>query len=70
MIRNKQGIKCIGKNYLDKFKNGTKSSFIFTENGIPLSLFCIKSNIHDVNTVEDTINNSILNLKYKKKEFN
>jgi transposase len=66
MIRNKQGIECIGKNYSDKFKNGTKSSVISTENGIPLSLFCIKSNIHDVNTVEDTINNSILNLNNKK----
>lgn len=66
MIRNKQGIECIGKNYSDKFKNGTKSSVITTNNGIPISLVCIPSNIHDINTVEDTIYKSILNMKNKK----
>lgn len=66
MIRNKQGIECIGMNYSDKFKNGTKSSVISTQNGIPLSLLCIKSNIHDINTVENTINNSIIKLNNKK----
>jgi hypothetical protein len=66
MIRNKQGIECIGKNYSDKFKNGTKSSVITTNNGIPISLVCIPCNIHDINTVEDTIYKSILNMKNKK----
>ena len=62
MIRNKQGIECIGRNYSDKFKNGTKSSVICTKNGIPISLVCVPSNIHDINTVENTINNSIIKL--------
>jgi transposase len=66
MVRNKQGIECIGMNYSDKFKNGTKTSVITTQNGIPISLVCVPSNIHDVNTVEDTIYTSILNLKNKK----
>jgi len=62
MIRNKQGIECIGRNYSDKFKNGTKSSVICTKNGIPISLICVPSNIHDINTVEETIKNSIIKL--------
>lgn len=62
MIRNKNGIDCIGKNYSDKFKNGTKESVIVTENGIPIALYCVPSNIHDINTVKETINNSIINL--------
>ena len=66
MIRNKQGIECIGRNYSDKFKNGTKSSVISTENGIPLGLKIVPSNIHDINTVEDTIYNSIIKLNNKK----
>ena len=66
MIRNKQGIECIGFNYPDKFKKGTKSSVISTQNGIPIALLCVPSNIHDINTIEDTINNSILNLNNKK----
>jgi hypothetical protein len=63
MIRNKNGTECIGMNYSDKFKYGTKSSVICTQNGIPVSLVCIPSNIHDINTVEDTIDRSILNNK-------
>ena len=66
MIRNKKGSECIGMNYSDKFKYGTKSSVICTKNGIPISLVCIPSNIHDINTVENTINSSILNLNNKK----
>ncbi len=59
MIRNKNGIDCKGRNYSDKFKNGTKESVIVTENGIPIALQCVPSNIHDINTVKETINNSI-----------
>ena len=66
MIRNKKGSECIVMNYSDKFKYGTKSSVICTQNGIPVSLVCIPSNIHDINTVENTINCSILNLNNKK----
>ena len=56
----------IGFSHSDKFKKGTKSSVISTQNGIPIALLCVPSNIHDINTVEDTINNSILNLNNKK----
>jgi len=31
MIRNKQGIECIRRNYSDEFKNGTKSYVICTK---------------------------------------
>ena len=66
MIRNKQGSECIGRNYSYKFKNGTKSSVITTKNGIPIALYCTKSNTHDINTVENTIYNSIIKLDNKK----
>ena len=36
---------------------------ICTKNGIPISLICEPSNIHDINTVEYTINNRIIHLK-------
>lgn len=62
MIRNKQGVDCIGKNYSDKFKNGTKSSVIVTKNGIPIALSIVPANVHDINIVEDTISNSIIKL--------
>ena len=62
MIRNKNGIDCIGRNYSDKFKNGTKQSVIVTENGIPISFLLVPSNIHDINTVKETIKNSIIDL--------
>lgn len=62
MIRNKNGVDCIGRNYSDKFKNGTKESVIVTQNGIPIALYNVPSNIHDINTVKETVKNSILNL--------
>ena len=66
MIRNKNGIDCIGRNYSDKFKNGTKQSVIVTENGIPISFILVPSNVHDINTVKDTIKNSIIDLNKSK----
>jgi hypothetical protein len=66
MIRNKNGIDCIGRNYSDKFKNGTKQSVIVTENGIPISFILVPSNVHDINTVKDTIKNSIIDLSKSK----
>ena len=66
MIRNKNGIDCIGRNYSDKFKNGTKQSVIVTENGIPISFILVPSNVHDINTVKDTIKNNIINLDKSK----
>jgi hypothetical protein len=66
MIRNKQGSDCIGRKYSDKFKNRTKSSVITTKNGISIALYYTKSNIHNINTVENTIYNSIFKLNNKK----
>ena len=66
MIRNKNSIDCIGKNYSDKFKNGTKESVIVTNNGIPIALCLAPSNIHDINIVKETITKSIIDLNNSK----
>jgi len=55
MIRNIQGIDLIGRNYQDKYKFGTKVSAICDYNNIPLSLVFYPSNIHDIITIEDTL---------------
>ena len=65
-IRNKHGIDCIERNYADKGKNGTKISVITSKSGIPLSTILIPCNIHDVNTIIDTIDNSLISLENSK----
>ena len=65
-IRNKHGIDCIGKNYSDKGKNGTKISVITSTSGIPLSSILIPCNVHDITTVISTINNSVIPLQESK----
>ena len=61
-IRNKHGIECIERNYADKWKNGTKISVITSKSGIPLSTILIPCNIHDVNTID----NSLISLENSK----
>jgi hypothetical protein len=65
-IRNKHGLDYIQRNYCDKGKNGTKISVIVSKSGIPLSSLLTPNNIHDINTVISTINNSYINLNKSK----
>lgn len=65
-IRNKHGIDCIERNFADKCKKGTKISVITSKSGIPLSSILIPCNIHDINTVLDTVNNSFISLEKSK----
>lgn len=57
MIKNINGSEYIGPNHYDRNKNGNKITIIVTNNGIPLGLSLAPSNIHDVNLVENTIDN-------------
>jgi hypothetical protein len=57
MIKNINGSEYIGPNHYDRNKNGNKISIIVTKTGIPLGLKLAPSNIHDINLVEDTIDN-------------
>lgn len=56
MIKNQFGIDCKGKNHYDRFRNGTKHSIICDKNNIALSSKFYPSNIHDIKTIEDTLN--------------
>ena len=55
MSRNIQGYEVIGRNYQDKFKNGTKVSAICDRKGIPISLTFYPSNIHDMETIDTSL---------------
>ena len=57
MTKNINGSEYIGSNHYDRNKNGNKISIIVTKTGIPIGLKLAPSNIHDVNLVEDTIDN-------------
>jgi len=57
MIKNINGSEYIGPNHYDRNKNGNKITIIVTNNGIPIGLSLAPSNIHDVNLVENTIDN-------------
>jgi transposase len=60
MLRNLQGFKeetnVLGRNYQDKFKFGTKISVICDDNMIPISSVFFPSNIHDIKTIDNTLN--------------
>ena len=56
-IKNINGSEYIGPNHYDRNKNGNKITIIVTNNGIPIGLSLAPSNIHDVNLVENTIDN-------------
>ena len=55
MIRNIQGIDVIGRNYQDKHKYGTKISAICDMNKIPLSFLFYPSNVHDIATINESL---------------
>jgi len=57
MIKNINGSEFIGHNHYNRNRNGNKISIIVTKSGIPIGLKLETSNIHDINIVEDTIDN-------------
>jgi transposase len=57
MTKNINGHEYIGPNHYDRNRNGNKISIIVTKSGIPLGLKLEPSNIHDINIVNDTIDN-------------
>lgn len=61
MIKNMNGTECLGSNHYDRGRKAVKLSIICDQNKVPLSVSFYKANIHDVNT----INNSIKNLPNK-----
>jgi len=56
MIKNIRGIEFLGSNHYDRNRKGNKVSIVVTKNGIPLGMSLSTSNIHDINIVEDTLN--------------
>lgn len=61
LIKNINGIDCIGKNNCDRGRNGTKHSIIVNEKGIPISSIFSPANMHDVTLLTETFNNIICN---------
>ena len=57
MIKNINGYEYLGSNHYDRNRNGNKISIIVTKTGIPLGLKLSTSNVHDINLVNDTIDN-------------
>ena len=65
MVKNVRGHKKddIGKNYKEKGHKGTKLSMMCDKNKVPLSCVSYASNIHDIHTVEDTLESIVCPLK-------
>jgi len=57
MCKNINGSEYTGPNHYDRNKNGNKISIIVTKTGIPIWLKLEPFNIHDINIVNDTIDN-------------
>ena len=55
MIKNIKGTEFLGTNHYDRNRKGNKVSIVVTKNGIPLGMSLSTSNIHDINLVEDTL---------------
>lgn len=55
MIKNNRGIDLLGPNHYDRFRKGNKISIVVTNTGIPLGMTMNKSNVHDINLVEDNL---------------
>ena len=57
MTKNINRYEYIGSNHYDRNRNGNKISIVVTKTGIPIGLKLEPSNIHDINIVNDTIDN-------------
>ena len=55
MIKNIKGTEFLGTNHYDRNRKGNKVSIVVTKNGIPIGMCLSTSNIHDINLVEDTL---------------
>lgn len=62
-IKNILGQDVKGKNHYDRNRFGTKISIITDNLGTPVSITFSESNIHDINSVESSINNIPKNLE-------
>jgi putative transposase len=59
-VKNIYGRDCVGRNPTDRGRKATKLSAIVDQDGLPLSLVFFPANVHDVHTVESTLNNRIV----------
>lgn len=59
-VKNIYGRDCVGRNPTDRGRKATKLSAIVDQNGLPLSLVFFPANVHDVHTVEPTLNHRIV----------
>lgn len=57
MIKNIKGHEFIGPNHYDRNRNGNKISIIVTKSGIPIGMCLAQANTHDINLVNNTIDN-------------
>lgn len=57
MTKNINGHEYIGSNHYDRNRNGNKISIVVTKTGIPIGLKLETSNVHDINIVNDTLDN-------------
>jgi transposase len=55
MIKNIKGTEFLGMNHYDRNRKGNKVSIVVTKTGIPLGMCLSTSNIHDINLIEDTL---------------
>jgi transposase len=59
-VKNIYGRDCVGRNPTDRGRKATKLSAIVDQDGLPLSLVFFPANVHDVHTVEPTLNHRIV----------
>ena len=59
-VKNIYGRDCVGRNPTDRGRKATKLSAVVDQDGLPLSLVFFPANVHDVHTVEPTLNHRIV----------
>ena len=62
MIKNIRGHDQTGVNHYDRGRKGNKVTVLVTSSGIPLAVTFDKSNVHDLNLVEQTIDQVTLKI--------
>lgn len=65
IIYNKCGITKLGRNKFYKNKKSLKISLLTDSNGIPLSIFFMKGNSHDITTIDKHIKDIVVSLPKK-----
>lgn len=59
-VKSIYGRDCVGRNPTDRGRKATKLSAVVDQDGLPLSLVFFPANVHDVRTVEPTLNRRIV----------